>query len=85
MIRHSCLSLVTGHRSLLWSGSDWVDDIQGHPQGQLRGLTKLVKITEDVRKFAAEQQISEQEALQFGLEQKAKEFVYKGSEVYVKG
>jgi phosphomethylpyrimidine synthase len=42
-----------------------------------------MKITEDVRKFAAEQQISEEDALQVGLEQKAKEFVEKGAEVYV--
>jgi phosphomethylpyrimidine synthase len=44
-----------------------------------------MRITEDVRKFAAEQKISEQEALQIGLEQKAKEFVEKGSEVYLSG
>jgi hypothetical protein len=37
-----------------------------------------MKITEDVRKFAAQQQISEEDALQLGLEQKAKEFVEKG-------
>jgi phosphomethylpyrimidine synthase len=43
-----------------------------------------MKITEDVRKFAAEQQISEEQALQTGLEQKAKEFVKKGAEVYAK-
>jgi hypothetical protein len=44
-----------------------------------------MKITEDVRKFAAEQKISEEQALQVGLEQKAKEFVKKGSEIYAKG
>src|SRR6266567_4127970 len=32
------------------SGSGRVDDIKGHPQGEIRGLTKLVNITEDVRK-----------------------------------
>jgi phosphomethylpyrimidine synthase len=42
-----------------------------------------MKITEDVRKFAAQQEISEEAALQVGLEQKAKEFVEKGGEVYV--
>ena len=42
------------------------------------------KITEDVRKFAAEQKLSEEEALQIGLEQKAREFVEKGAEVYAK-
>jgi hypothetical protein len=50
---------------------------------EVRGLTKFVKITEDVRKFAAQQQIAEQDALQVGLEQKAKEFVDKGAELYV--
>ena len=43
-----------------------------------------MRITEDVRKYAAEQKISEEQALQAGLEQKAKEFVAKGSEVYAK-
>ena len=43
-----------------------------------------MKITEDVRKFAAEQRISEEEALQTGLEQKAKEFVEKGADIYAK-
>jgi hypothetical protein len=66
------------------SGSARVDDIKSHPQGEIRGLTKLVKITEDVRKFAAQQKISEEEALGVGLEQKAREFVEKGAEVYVR-
>ena len=66
------------------SGSGRVDDIQSHPRGEVRGLTKLVKITEDVRKFAAEQKISEEHALQAGLEQKAKEFKEAGTEVYAK-
>jgi phosphomethylpyrimidine synthase len=39
---------------------------------------------QDVRKFAAEQQITEAEAVRTGLEQKAKEFAEKGSEVYSK-
>jgi phosphomethylpyrimidine synthase len=43
-----------------------------------------MRITEDVRKYAAEQKISEEQALQAGLEQKAKEFLAKGSEVYAK-
>ena len=34
------------------SGSGRVDDIQSHPQGEFRGQTNLVKITEDVRKFS---------------------------------
>jgi phosphomethylpyrimidine synthase len=44
-----------------------------------------MRITEDVRKYAAEQKISEEQALQAGLEQKAKEFVERGAEVYVNG
>jgi phosphomethylpyrimidine synthase len=43
-----------------------------------------MKITEDVRKFAAEQKLTESEALQAGLEQKAREFVEGGAEVYAK-
>jgi phosphomethylpyrimidine synthase len=43
-----------------------------------------MKITEDVRKFAAEQKISEEEALQVGLEQKATEFNEAGAEIYAK-
>jgi phosphomethylpyrimidine synthase len=43
-----------------------------------------MRITEDVRKFAAQQKLSEDEALKRGLEQKASEFVEKGSEVYAK-
>jgi len=49
------------------SGRGRVDDVKGHPQGELRGLTKLVKITEDLRKYAAEQGIGENEALEKGL------------------
>ncbi len=43
-----------------------------------------MKITEDVRKYAAEQGIKEEEALKKGLEQKATEFTEKGAEVYAK-
>ena len=35
-------------------------------------------------KFAVEQNISEQDALQKGMEAKSKEFVEKGAEVYAK-
>jgi phosphomethylpyrimidine synthase len=41
-----------------------------------------MKITEDVRKYAAEQGIAEEEALKRGMEEKSKEFVEKGAEVY---
>jgi len=43
-----------------------------------------MKITEDVRKFAAEQGIAEQAALEKGLDTKAAEFKRAGSELYQK-
>ena len=43
-----------------------------------------MKISEDVRKYAAEQAISEEEALQKGMEEKSKEFMEAGAEVYAK-
>jgi phosphomethylpyrimidine synthase len=43
-----------------------------------------MKITEDVRKYAEEQGIQEQEALKRGMETKSKEFVEQGAEVYAK-
>ena len=43
-----------------------------------------MKITEDVRKYAAEQGIAEEEALKKGMEEKAREFAEKGSELYAK-
>jgi phosphomethylpyrimidine synthase len=43
-----------------------------------------MKITEDMRKYAAEQGIIENEALESGLKQKAKEFQETGAEVYVR-
>jgi phosphomethylpyrimidine synthase len=43
-----------------------------------------MKITEDVRKYAAEQGIAEEEALKKGMEEKAREFTEKGSELYAK-
>ena len=43
-----------------------------------------MKITEDVRKYAAQQGINETKALKSGLEEKAKEFVEQGAEVYAK-
>ena len=41
-----------------------------------------MKITEDVRKYAADLKISEDEALAKGLEEKSREFAEKGGEVY---
>ena len=43
-----------------------------------------MKITEDVRKYAAEQSLTESDALESGLQAKAKEFAAKGAEVYAK-
>ena len=43
-----------------------------------------MKITEDVRKFAAEQGIAAEDALTKGMAAKSKEFVEKGAEVYAK-
>jgi phosphomethylpyrimidine synthase len=43
-----------------------------------------MRITEDVRKFAALQGVSEQEALQKGMEEKSREFTAKGSHLYAK-
>jgi phosphomethylpyrimidine synthase len=41
-----------------------------------------MKITEDVRKYAADQAISEEEALKKGMEEKSREVAEKGAEVY---
>ena len=43
-----------------------------------------MKITEDVRKYAAEQKLSEDEALHAGMEQKSSEFNEAGAELYSK-
>jgi phosphomethylpyrimidine synthase len=43
-----------------------------------------MKITEDVRKYAAEQGLAEEEALRGGMEQKSKEFAAAGAELYGK-
>jgi phosphomethylpyrimidine synthase len=41
-----------------------------------------MKITEDVRKFAAEHGVTDNEALRAGMEQKARELKQAGAEVY---
>ncbi len=43
-----------------------------------------MKITEDVRKYAAEQGVTPEEAIDRGLEEKSREFVDQGAEVYTK-
>ena len=52
-------------------------------RAMLRGRS-FVNITEDVRKYAAEQAISEDEALKKGMEQKSREFTEAGAELYSK-
>jgi hypothetical protein len=66
------------------SGSGRVDDIKGHPQGELRGQTKLVKTIEDVRKYAAEDAIDQSAAIERGMKEKAAEFQHSGAEIYSK-
>jgi phosphomethylpyrimidine synthase len=66
------------------NGRGWVDNHQDCPEGELRGQATLVKITEDVRKYAAEQGLAESEALEAGMQEKTKEFLEKGAEVYAK-
>jgi len=80
------------------SGSGRVDDIKSHPQGEIRGATKLVKITEhsregsdwvdDIRghprgRVGRSWRTRQEDALQVGLKEKAKEFAEKGSELYI--
>ena len=56
------------------SGSARIDSTNVLPLGETRGQTRLVKITEDVRKYAAEQGIAEEEVLVKGREEKAREY-----------
>jgi len=67
-----------------FSGSGRIDDIKGHPQSEIRRQTKLVKITEDVRKYAGEPGISKNEAPETGSKEESAEFLGKGGEVYAK-
>ncbi len=41
-----------------------------------------MKITEDVRKYAAEHAIDENAAIEHGMRQKAAEFAHSGAELY---
>jgi phosphomethylpyrimidine synthase len=40
-----------------------------------------IKITEDLRRFAAQQELSDEQALQTGMEEKAREFSESGAEI----
>ncbi|HEV2805739.1 MAG TPA: hypothetical protein VGW57_12505 [Chthoniobacterales bacterium] len=65
------------------SGRARVDSTDVLPSGELRGLTKLIKITEDVRRYAAEQGINDAAAIEHGMQEKAKEFATAG-DIYQK-
>jgi hypothetical protein len=54
------------------------------PRQLRRDLCAGVKITEDVRKFAAEQGVSDLEVLMKGMEEKSSEFAKQGADVYAK-
>jgi phosphomethylpyrimidine synthase len=41
-----------------------------------------MKITEDVRRYAAEQGLTDDEAMQKGMAEKSREFVETGAEIY---
>jgi phosphomethylpyrimidine synthase len=41
-----------------------------------------MKITQDVREYAAQKEIDEQAALEVGMKEKAEEFVAAGGEIY---
>jgi phosphomethylpyrimidine synthase len=43
-----------------------------------------MKITEDVRKYAAEHGLTNAEAIERGLQEKSREFVEQGADVYSK-
>jgi phosphomethylpyrimidine synthase len=43
-----------------------------------------MKITEDVRKYAAEHAIDENTAIEHGMKEKAAEFQHSGAEIYSK-
>ena len=43
-----------------------------------------INARQDVRKYAAEQKLSEEEAVRAGMEQKAREFTEAGAEIYSK-
>ena len=43
-----------------------------------------MKTTEDVREFAAQQEVAEEQTFHAGMEQKAREFLEKGGKLYAK-
>jgi phosphomethylpyrimidine synthase len=55
-----------------------------HPRSMCGPHFCSMKVTKDVRKYAAEQSIAEEEALKKGMEEKGRAFTEKGSELYAK-
>lgn len=53
------------------SGSARVDSTHVLPSGGVRGQTNSVKITEDVRRYAAQEGVAENAAIEHGLEAKS--------------
>jgi hypothetical protein len=60
--------------------------IERHRWAKPAGMSgsERVKITEDVRKHAAEHSLTNDEAIESGLREKAEEFARGGAEVYAK-
>jgi phage terminase Nu1 subunit (DNA packaging protein) len=46
--------------------------------------SERVNITEDVRKYAAQHKLTDEQALQTGMEEKSREFNGAGAEIYSK-
>jgi phosphomethylpyrimidine synthase len=44
-----------------------------------------INARQDVRKYAAEQGLAESEALESGVQEKAREFTERGAEIYANG
>jgi phosphomethylpyrimidine synthase len=42
-----------------------------------------MKITQDVREYAAQKKLDEQQAIQIGMQEKSEEFRKAGSEIYL--
>jgi len=66
------------------SGCGRLDDIQRHPQTEIRWQTKLGNIADYVRGYAAEKVADEALAIERGLREKADEFHGSGSEIYTR-
>ncbi len=66
----------------LWEQTSQFHDETLPQEGAKTAHFCSTKITEDVRKYAAEQNIAEDEAVEAGLNQKAREFTAAGADVY---